>query len=420
MKARQKYSILFSLYLAQSIPMSFFSTVLPVIMRMENFSLSSIGLLQLIKIPWILKFLWAPFVDRNAESDMHYRRWILGSEAFYAVVIMAIGFFDLSTRFTTIIALMISAFFISATQDIASDALAVRILKKEERGYGNSLQSSGNFLGSLLGSGVLLILYSIIGWKYLMFLLSGIVLLALLPISMYRQKERGRPLSHPGSLPKGGVSLKDIPGFFKQYRIGRRIVLLVLYYSGIIGILAMQKPFMVDRGYNIKEIAFIIGIFGTACGAGSSFLGGYLMKGLGNKKALRLFAGYGFLSAVYMAALTLFDPSMVFIYIGVAMIWSAYGMCAVGIYTISMNTVRKGREGTDYSLQIVLTHLSGLLIVVISGRIGDLLGYGGLFVIEALLGLTVTLLIGRLYYDPEMAERTEISSEMKRAEESPG
>ena len=38
----------FCLYIAQTIPMSFFSTVIPVMMRQENFSLSAIGLLQLI------------------------------------------------------------------------------------------------------------------------------------------------------------------------------------------------------------------------------------------------------------------------------------------------------------------------------------------------------------------------------------
>lgn len=34
----------FCLYIAQTIPMSFFSTVIPVMMRQENFSLSAIGL----------------------------------------------------------------------------------------------------------------------------------------------------------------------------------------------------------------------------------------------------------------------------------------------------------------------------------------------------------------------------------------
>jgi len=48
-----KFPVLFSLYIAQSIPMSFFSTVIPVIMRQEKYSLESIGLLQLVKLPWI-------------------------------------------------------------------------------------------------------------------------------------------------------------------------------------------------------------------------------------------------------------------------------------------------------------------------------------------------------------------------------
>src|SRR6056297_2699997 len=213
MKATQKYGILLSLYLAQSIPMSFFSTVLPVIMRMEEYSLSSIGLIQLIKIPWIVKFLWGPVVDHNARDNMHYRRWIIGSEVFYAVVIVAIGFFDLQSSFTTIIMLMIFAFVLSSIQDIGSDALAVRILKKKERGFGNSMQSSGNFLGALFGSGVLLYLYTMIGWQYLMFVLSGIVLVALIPVSRfkdpYKQPNAGRPR-------RNRIDFSSILGFFRQ------------------------------------------------------------------------------------------------------------------------------------------------------------------------------------------------------------
>jgi hypothetical protein len=63
-----KFPVLFSLYIAQSVPMSFFSTVVPVIMRQENYSLESIGLLQLVKLPWIIKFLWAPIVDNYSSN----------------------------------------------------------------------------------------------------------------------------------------------------------------------------------------------------------------------------------------------------------------------------------------------------------------------------------------------------------------
>ncbi|MFO8235959.1 MAG: MFS transporter [Bacteroidales bacterium] len=413
MRAKQKYSILFSLYLAQSIPMSFFSTVLPVIMRMENYSLASIGLLQLIKIPWILKFLWAPFVDRNAHNNMHYRQWIISAEVFYAVVIIAIGFFSLETQFSTIVVLMIMAFILSATQDIASDAFAVRILKKKQRSYGNSLQSSGNFLGTLIGSGVLLMLYSTMGWQYLMFLLSVIVLVALIPISRYKQKSKPDDTERTGL--KKRVSLRDIPGFFKQPKIGRRVILLVLIYSGIVGILALLKPYMVDLGYSIREIAVMTGVFGTAFGAASSFFGAFIMRRTNNKTALRIFTFYAFLGALYLAFLTMITPSQGELYVGIALIWSAYGMCAVGVYTISMNTVRAGREGTDYTLQIVLTHLSSLMIVVISGRIGDWLGYTGLFFVEASLALTVSILTKYLYYDPELSGLTELKYQKKSA-----
>ena len=76
----------FFLYLAQTIPMSFFSTVIPVMMRQEHFSLSAIGLLQLIKLPWILKFFWSPLIDRHTQTVEDYKRWIFSAELIYAVL----------------------------------------------------------------------------------------------------------------------------------------------------------------------------------------------------------------------------------------------------------------------------------------------------------------------------------------------
>lgn len=87
----------FCLYIAQSIPMSFFSTVLPVIMRQQHFSLELIGMLQLLKLPWILKFLWSPAIDRSSSRLSHYKRWIFSSEMIYAAIILVISFLDFQT-----------------------------------------------------------------------------------------------------------------------------------------------------------------------------------------------------------------------------------------------------------------------------------------------------------------------------------
>ncbi|HEX3006441.1 MAG TPA: MFS transporter [Bacteroidales bacterium] len=389
MKPSQKYSTLFSLYIAQSVPLSFFSTVLPVIMRMEHFSLTSIGLIQLIKLPWIIKFIWAPLIDKNASSHRHYKKWIIGSEIFYAACIIAIAFFNLKTDFITIIVLMVLAIIFSATQDIASDALAIRILKKEERPFGNSIQSMGNFGGTLLGSGCLLILYTMTGWSWLMILLAAFVLIALLPLIINVQR-KDEPISAPSST---GIRLTDIFTFFGVPGILKWMLILALYYSGILGILSQLKPWMVDLGYNLKEIAFMVGIYGTGCGALGAFLAGFIVKYLGHRKSLLLFSAYGVLAAlffVFIAHTTITKPLL---YTAITLLWSAYSMASVIIYTVSMGKVRNGKEGTDYSIQIVITHLEGILIAVLAGRIADVFGMSNLFICEAVLGMLVFVIV---------------------------
>ncbi|MDZ7740991.1 MAG: MFS transporter [Bacteroidota bacterium] len=385
----QKYGTLLSLYLAQSIPMSFFSTVVPVIMRQENYSLEAIGYLQLVKLPWILKFIWAPLVDKTSPNRRTYRRWIILSELFYAVVIVGIGFLDLDTDFTLIIILMVIAFAASATQDIATDAFAILCLKKKERSFGNSMQSAGSFLGALVGSGLLLIIYHYMGWQYLLTALAVFVILALIPLRLY-------PLDKSISCEKSGksISMNDIILFFKQEGIGKRIVILLMYYSGMIGVLTMLKPFLVDLNYSVKDIGFISGIFGTAIGAACALLGGLLIKKIGRKKSLLAFSTAGMLAAMYFLWLSHAPEGLFRLYLGVALLWGAYAVSSVGIYTISMDIVRPGREGTDFTIQIVLVHLSSLVVAVFSGRVADIIGYKGLFFVEVVLA---ALVVGVVY-----------------------
>lgn len=390
MKPFQKYSTLFSLYIAQSVPMSFFSTVLPVIMRMEKFSLTSIALIQLIKLPWILKFLWAPLVDKNASGNYHYKKWIMASEIFYAACIISIAFFNLQTDFTVIIVLMVLAIVFSATQDIASDALAIRILQKSERPLGNSMQSMGNFGGTLLGSGFLLMLYTITGWHWLMVLLAAFVLIALLPLvfNVKKKDEEEAP-----AIPQSGIKMKDIITFFRIPGIGRWVLILALYYSGILGILSLLKPWMVDLGYNVKEIAFMVGIYGTGCGALGAFLAGFIVKYIGQRKSLIIFSGYNIVAAVFFLTINNLGITKPLLYTAITILWSAYSMSSVIIYTISMGKVRQGREGTDYSMQIVITHLKGIVIAILAGKVADAFGMNNLFIAEVCLAATIFTIV---------------------------
>jgi len=402
LKELNKYTTLLSLYLAQAIPMSFFSTVVPVIMRTENYSLTSIGLFQLLKIPWIIKMFWAPLVDKTCQGTRHYRKWIIASELFYAAVIISIGFFNLQTNITTIIILMFVAFIASATQDIATDAFAILILKDKERSIGNSMQSAGSFIGTLVGSGALLVIYHYWGWKNLLFCLAGFVVIALIPVSLYK--------NHPDPLikkPQKKISGIEFIHFFRQEKISAHVLLLFLFYSGIIGILTMIKPYLVDLGYATRQIGFI-SMMGTACGVLMTIPAGLIIRKISLKKSVWIFPVINLGAALCFFGLTFTGHPPGMVYPAIGLLWSAYAMSSVFIYTLGMKIVRPGKEGTDFTIQIVITHLSSLIIAISSGKIADAIGYRGLFAIEAGLGILLLLLLSFIF-KPEFYGRNEDS-----------
>lgn len=404
-KEFDKYFTLLSLYLAQSIPMSFFSTVVPVIMRMENYSLESIGYMQLIKLPWIIKLFWAPLVDATSHNLRQYRNWIFASEFFYAIIIVAIGFLNLQTDFITILILMVIAFMASATQDIATDAFAILSLRKEERSLGNSMQSAGNFLGTMVGSGVLLIIYHHYGWRNLLFGLAAFVVIALIPAMCYKVPDK--PINYSS---RKKVSWNEFIWFFRQKGILKHVILLFIIYSGLIGILTMMKPYLVDLGYSIKSIGFISGIVGTGTGALMTIPAGFFIRRHGLQKTARALPVLSLCVPLYFIILTFTNHPPAMVYVGIILLWSAYAISSVFVFTLAMSIVRKGREGTDFTIQIVLTHLSSLILSVMSGKVADMIGYRGLFIAEAVIG---TLIIVALFflYNPKFYDRDEHSAE---------
>lgn len=361
--------------------MSFFSTVLPVIMRQQEYSLQTIGMLQLLKLPWILKFLWSPAVDRSSHSLADYKRWIFSAELIYAVIILSISFLDLQTNITTILILIILSFIASATQDIATDALAVVSFSKKDKSLVNSMQSMGSFAGAMIGGGVMLLLYNNLGWNKLLPYLAIFVAIALIPLMLFRREQLAQPIEQKDLK---APNPDDLLGFFKQKGITKQVIFLFFYYAGIIGILSMLKPFLVDYGYTMKEIGIMSGVIGTSVGCVASLGAGFFIRKVGRYYARIIFAVFILGCAVYFTFLsTILPVNTATLHLGVVLLWGSYGMATIVVYTTAMDCVRKGYEGTDFTLQTVITHLSGMIIAVGAGKFADTFGYSRLFCIEA-------------------------------------
>ena len=388
----------FCLYIAQSIPSSFFATALQVMMREANYSLATIGLLQLVKLPWVVKFLWSPLVDRHCLTGRDFRRCIVVSEIVYAIFIILAGHLNVTDNLYLIIFMVMLSLVASATQDIATDALAILMHTGRDKSMVNSMQSMGSFGGALIGSGVLLLVLHQFGWHMVTPFLGVFVLLMLIPLL------RRKDLNIAQKDVRQRARLTDFASFFVQRGIWRQIGFLLLYYASIIGILSMMRPWLVDLGYSMKEIGVMSGIIGTSSAFCASFGAGFIVRRIGIFTARILFACFILLTTLYFLGLVMLGtPTTAMLYGGIVLMWMSYGMATIVVYTSAMECVRPGREGTDFTVQTVLTHLSGIIMAGLSGAVADHFGYYGLFLVEVIIASISLVYIILLFRKPHAA-----------------
>lgn len=186
-----KFVLLGCLYVSQYIPIAFFYQALPVFLRQQGVSLDAIGLLSLVSLPWMLKFLWSPIVDRYNFSDkQHYRPWIIVCQSLLAITLIICAFLNIEQNTVALIVSLILVCFLAATQDIATDALAIGLLTDKERGMGNGVQSAGNYLGAVIGGGGMLVLLNRLGWQNSVWTLAIFIVLASIPIWLHQETVR--------------------------------------------------------------------------------------------------------------------------------------------------------------------------------------------------------------------------------------
>lgn len=158
----QTFGLLGSLYLSGFLGAGFFLTGLLAILRDGGASLAQLGVVQALGLLWAAKFLWAPLVDRYGDRRRgHYRSWILLVQPALVVTLMlaAVVVADPVDDYPRLVVIIAGVLLLSATQDIATDALATQVVRAADRGIANGIQTAGGLLGNLIGSGAVLIVY---------------------------------------------------------------------------------------------------------------------------------------------------------------------------------------------------------------------------------------------------------------------
>ena len=171
--------LLLGVYTVQSLIGAMTFQGLPGVLRAAGHSTDQIGLIFLFMLPWVLKFLWAPAVDRYRHGDTSANRRFLLVGIGAQVTLLAILAL---TSPTDTLALALVALgtlaLVASTVDNGVDGFAVESLREGHRGWGNAMQIGGGFLGAVLGGGAFLILIDYASWSVAVLTMALVAALA--------------------------------------------------------------------------------------------------------------------------------------------------------------------------------------------------------------------------------------------------
>ena len=379
----RKLGLLTSLYLSQGLPFGFFTQALPVLLRERGLSLPAIGLTHLLALPWALKFLWAPWMDRYGSARWGRRRgYILPLQFLSAVLLLALALPEGAVSMTALMGAVLLVNLLAATQDVATDGLAVELLTPPERGWGNGIQVAGYRVGMILGGGLMLLVFARFGWRPTLLSLGALLLVATVPVALFREPAPAElPRRDTGSpwrwLGESLLHWRHRPG------VGAWFTLLVLFKAGESLATGMVRTFLVDVGLGLSQVGWMLGFLGFTTGLLGAVAGGALVHRLGQRRALLVF---GTLQAVAVGLYALAArgssslPVLAFV-CGVEHL--ASGMATAALFTGMMDVCRPEHAASDYTVQASLVVLATGGAAAVSGWSAQALGYAGHFTLAA-------------------------------------
>lgn len=203
----RKMAALLLLGFSSGLPLFLTSRTLQAWMTVEGIDLTAIGLFSLVGLPYSLKFLWSPLLDRYTIPFLGRRRgWLLLIQVLLlgAIALMAVQDPSTSLRLLAVNAFAIA--FLSASQDIAVDAYRADVLEPLEMGAGAGIYVLGYRIALLVTGSLALILADQLPWPVVYVLMALLMLVGMVTTLWARN-----PKSIPGSSFIGASSDSPLP-----------------------------------------------------------------------------------------------------------------------------------------------------------------------------------------------------------------
>ncbi|MEN6617541.1 MAG: MFS transporter [Syntrophorhabdus sp.] len=377
---------------ASGLPLPLTSGTLQAWMTTAGIDIKMIGIFSIVGLPYTLKFLWSPFMDRFVPPFLGRRRgWIVCTQIALLVGIAAMAFLSPTAMPLALGVMALLVAFFSASQDIVVDAYRTDVLPKNERGIGVGVFIFGYRIAFLVAGAVALMLADKIGWQKTYLFMATLMILGML--GSLAGKEPDDKVVPPRNMQEAVWGpLKD---FFTRKSAIVILLFIILYKLGDAYAGALTTAFLI-RGvhFSLSELAIInklIGIVATIVGA---LFGGTLMVKMGLFRSLWYFGILQTVSNFSFMILALIGKSYVAAIVAVAFENITGGMGSTAFVAFVMALCNKRFTATQFALLSSLAVLGRVVISPTSGYIVSYVGWANFFlltVIAALPGLALLL-----------------------------
>ena len=379
---------------SSGIPLALTGTTLQAWMASEGVDLAVIGVFSLVGLPYAVKFLWAPVMDRFIPPFLGRRRgWMLVTQAalFLAVTAMAFSTPSAAPGLLAVLSLLVA--FASASQDIVVDAWRTEVLAPEELGPGAGVHILGYRVAMLTSGAIALILADRIPWRIVYLLMAGSLAVGIGASLLAPEPEiPGKP---PRTLSEAVI--EPFLEFFARPGAIAILLFIVFYKLDVVMAMALNTPFLLELGFTKTDIGAVTKGLGMAATIAGTLAGGAVVARSGMKASLWIFGVLQSVSTLTFYALARLGhhyPMMVAA-IGIENLCSGMGTAAYAAFLMSL--CDKRFTATQYALLTGLMAVTRVFAGAPSGVLAKAYGWETYFLVCALAAVPGLLLL--LRYD---------------------
>jgi MFS transporter, PAT family, beta-lactamase induction signal transducer AmpG len=375
------------LYLASKAPLQAW-------LDQEGLSLEAIAAVSLFGLPYSLKFLWSPLLDRFTPPFLGRRRgWLVITQVglILAIAAMSLQHPKQALQLLGINALLIA--FFSASQDILVDAYRTDALEPAELGAGASVYILGYRIALLVSGSLTLALADHLPWP-VVYLLMALLMGLGLATSFFAPEPtlRDRP---PQTLADAVVL--PLADFFQRngiFQASLILLFIVVYRFGDSLVKNLSTPFLLENGlkFTQTEIALpgALGIVATIVG---TLAGGVVISKIGVNRSLWIFAGLQAIGNLLYFALALVGKSYPLMLTAINVENFCAGLESAAFVAFLMSLCNHRFTATQYALLTSLVAFSRDILVAPSGKWAEVMGWPLFFLMTGVLALPGLLLL---------------------------